>query len=364
MGESIIWAGLDTHKESISVAVEVPGRERPIEWRQGTTTGAVKKLQKKLLKLGEGREIRVCYEAGPGGFWLKRQLERDGEMVCEVIAPSLIPSKSGDRVKTDRRDAKKLVELFRANLLTEVQPPTPAEEALRDLCRCRDAVRRSRQQARQRLGGFLLRQGRVYRQGSRWTQAHWRWLRGLEFEEPLHQAVFEEYVAMVELCEERLKGVEQRLADAAEQPENRELVGRLRCFHGIDTLSAITILAEIYAIGRFESPRQLMSYLGLTPSESSTGGRPRKGAITKAGNSHVRRVLVEASKHYRHYPRVGARLRKRREGQPTHVVAIAEKAQQRLYRRYRRMTEAGKPPNVASVAVARELVGFIWAAMR
>lgn len=364
MREDTIWVGLDTHKSSINAAVLRSGGEPPLQWRQGTSCGAVNKLKQKLSRLAEGQEIRCCYEAGPGGFWLKRKLEHNSDIVCEVIAPSLIPSKSGNRVKTDRRDAKKLVELFRAGLLTEVLPPTPAEEALRDLCRCRDAVRRSRQQARQRLAGFLLRQGRVYRQGRHWTQAHRRWLRKLSFEEPVHALVFEQYLALVELLDERFMAVEQELLALAEQEPYGELVGRLRCFHGVDTVSAITVVAEIYEIGRFNSARQLMSYLGLTPSESSSGERSRKGAITKAGNSHVRRVLVEASKHYRHYPRVGARLRKRRQGQPAGVVAIAEKAHHRLYRRHRRLTAAGKPPNVASVAVARELVGFIWAVMR
>lgn len=364
MQKDTIWVGLDTHKSSISVAVLVAGNDKPIEWRQGTTSAAIQKLKRKLLKLAAGAELRCCYEAGPCGFWLKRKLEEDEAMVCEVIAPSLIPSQSGNRVKTDRRDAKKLGELLRAGLLTEVFPPTPAEEALRDMCRCRDAVRRSRQQARQRLGGFLLRQGRVYRQGRNWTRSHTRWLRALTFEQPVHKMVFEEYFGLVELLNERLAGIEQRLLDLAEQEPQRDLVGRLRCFHGIDTLSAITLAAEIHAIGRFSSPRQLMSYLGLVPSENSSGDRARRGAITKTGNGHVRRILVEASKHYRHFPSVGAPLRKRRSGQPAAAVAIAEKAHHRLYRRHRRLTQAGKPPNVASVAVARELAGFVWAAAR
>lgn len=361
--QDTMWVGLDTHKQLIVVAVLMSTAASPIQWRSGTSSGAIKKLKKKLLKLAEGREIRCCYEAGPCGYWLKRELEREGEMVCEVVAPSLTPIQSGNRVKTDRRDAKKLAELLRAGLLTEVLPPTPEQEALRDLCRCREAVRRARQRARQQLASFLLRLGIVYRKGRHWTLAHTRWLRSLSFEQPFQGLAFEQYLALVELLDERLKGIEQELLVAAEQPPHHQLVGQLRCFHGIDTLSALTIVAEVHGFGRFKSPRQLMSYLGLTPSESSSGDRRRQGAITKAGNSHVRRILVEAAKHYRHWPRVGTRLRKRREGQPTGVVGIADKAHHRLHRRYRRMTEAGKPPNVASVAVARELVGFLWAAM-
>ena len=364
MGQDTIWVGLDTHKSSITVAVLMPGREKPIEWRQGTSDGAIKKLRRKLVKLADGQEIRCCYEAGPCGFWLKRHLESDGDIICEVIAPSMTPTKAGDRVKTDRRDARKLAEWLRAGLLTEVIPPTPAEEALRDLCRCRDSIRRSRQQARQRLTGFLLRYGIVYRQGRHWTRTHLRWLRKLTFEQPAQASAFEQYLALVELLDERYKAAEQELMSVADDDPHRELIGHLRCFHGIDTVTAITVLAELYQLGRFASPRQLMSYLGLTPSESSSGDRQRRGGITKAGNTHVRRVLVEASKHYRHWPRASYGLRKRRENQPTRVVAIAEKAQRRLYRRYRRLTESGKPPNVASVAVARELVGFIWSAIQ
>jgi transposase len=363
MKEGIMWVGLDTHKDSVTVALQAPG-EKLVQWRQPMTNEAIAKLKKRLVKTGAGREIRCVYEAGPGGFWLKRELERKGEMVCEVVAPSLTPKKSGDRVKTDKRDAKKLVEMFEANMLTEVHPPTPEEEALRDLCRCREALVRSRQQARKRLLGFLLRHNRVYREGRNWARGHSRWLHALKFELPTHQIVFAEYLAMVELLDERVQSVEQQLLDVAAQPEHGELVGRLRCLHGIDTLSAISILAEVHNIGRFAHPRELMPYLGLVPSESSSGPRELRGRITKAGNGHARRVLVEASKHYRHACAVSPGLRERRKGQPAGVVAHAEKAHSRLSRRYRRLINRGKMHNVATVAVARELVGFIWAIMR
>jgi transposase len=363
MKDTIVWVGLDTHKDSVTVALQAPDAQL-VQWRQPMTNESIAKLKRKVIKAASGREIRCVYEAGPGGFWLKRELERKGEMVCEVVAPSLIPKKSGDRVKTDRRDAKKLLEMFRANLLTEVHPPTPEQEAIRDLCRCREALVRSRQQARKRLLGLLLRQGLVYREGRNWARAHLRWLHALKFELSAHQVVFQEYLAIVEHLDERVRSIEEQLLAVANQPEHRELVGHLRCLHGIDTLSAFIILAEVHNIGRFAHPRQLMSYLGLVPSESSSGPRERRGSITKAGNGHVRRVLVEASKHYRHSYSVGSGLRKRRKGQPPSVVAHADKAHSRLSRRYWRLTQMGKTPNIATVAVARELVGFIWAIMR
>lgn len=363
MNEGIVWVGMDTHRDSVSVAVEAPG-ERVVQWKQSMSSGAIWKLKRKLLKLAGKREIRCVYEAGPGGFWLQRELESKGEMVCEVVAPSLTPTKSGDRVKTDKRDAKKLLELSRAGLLTVVHPPTPEQEAVRDLCRCREALVRSRQQARKRLLAFLLRYGLVYREGRNWAESHLLWLRGLKFELEFQQVAFDEYLALVEHLDERVSSIEKKVLEVANRAEHRDIVGRLRCLHGIDTLSAMIILAEVHNIGRFKHPRQLMAYLGLIPSESSSGPRERRGGITKAGNSHVRRVLVEASKHYRHTATESAALRKRRRDQPAAIVAHADKAHARLTERYKRLTHRGKATNVATVSVARELVGFIWAIMK
>jgi transposase len=363
MKEGIVWVGLDTHRDSVTVAVEAPG-ERLVQWKQGMSTEAIAKLKRKLVKLAGEREIRCVYEAGPGGFWLQRELESKGQMVCEVVAPSLTPRKSGDRVKTDKRDAKKLVELSRGGLLTAVHPPTPEQEAVRDLCRCREALVRSRQQARKRLLAFLLRYGMVYREGRNWARSHLQWLRSLKFELEFQRVAFDEYLAQVEALDGRVSAIEKRVLEVADRPEHREIVGRLRCLHGIDTLSAMIIVAEVYDIGRFKHPRQLMAFLGLTPSESSSGPRERRGGITKAGNSHVRRVLVEASKHYRHTASVSAALKKRRRDQPSAIIAHADKAHVRLSCRYRRLMNVGKTPNVAAVAVTRELVGFIWAIMK
>jgi transposase len=316
------------------------------------------------VRLAEGSEVRMCYEAGPCGFGLKRQIETAGPVICEVIAPSMIPKRPGCRIKTDRRDAKNLAELFRAGLLREVQSPTEAEEAVRDLCRCREDVKECLMSARHRLSKWLLRRAVVFRSGSNWTRRHRSWLRGLRFEDAIEQAVLDEYLGMVEQLEERKASLDQRLEKVASGEPYCRPVGWLRCFYGIDTITAISLLAELYAFARFAQPRQLMSYLGLVPSEHSSGDDPRRGSITKAGNRHVRSLLVEAAWHYRHRPTVGYKLKKRREGQPASVVAIADKAHRRLNRRYRRLTERGKLSTVANVAVARELVGFIWDVLR
>jgi transposase len=295
------------------------------------------------------------------GFALKRFLEAEG-LPCKVIAPSLVPVKPGQRIKTNRRDAKKLAELLAAGLLTEVFPPTEAQEAARSLYRCRDAVRQDLMRARQRLGKFLLRQGRTYRGGRHWTQKHGVWLRGVEFSEPLDQEVYSYYLADVAHRTGRLAELDSRLAELSGQEPYREPVGWLRCFRGVDTLAAMTIVTELFGFRRFGSPRQLMSYLGMTPSEHSSM-KTRRGGITKTGNRRVRRVLVEISWHYRHRPGIGVTLRKRRSGQPAWVVAVADRAQERLCRRFRRLLYRGVLPNKAATAVGRELVGFLWSVL-
>lgn len=366
MENAITWVGLDAHKKFIQVAMRRPGDELE-EWRVPYTAKDVERLARKLVQKARG-EVRCCYEAGAVGFTLKRRLEATkgkAGLSVAVIAPSLIPKKPGDRVKTDRRDARKLCELHRAGLLTEVHPPSEAEESVRDLCRARYAAKQDLHAARHRLSKLLLRRGRIYAAGKAWTQKHRQWLNGLSFEDPVDRVVFENYMLAIEQIEARIDSLDRALAEAAASAPYAEPVGWLRCFRGIDTVTAITLLAEIHDFRRFEHPRQLMSYLGLTPSEHTSGGDPNRGGITKAGNSRVRRMLIEAAWHYRHRPAVGVALRKRREGQPPAVIAIADKAQQRLNRRYHKLTLGSrKPPTKAVVAVARELVGFIWAALR
>jgi len=355
--------GLDAHKKFINVAVRVGKRRKFQEWRIENSPRAVRRLSRKLLKGATG-EVRCCYEAGPLGFSLKRQLEQAAALICEVVAPSLIPVKPGDRIKTDRRDARKLADLLAAGLLTEVHPPSEEDEAVRDVCRCREDVREDLARVRHRLSKFLLRKAVHYGAGKAWTHAHRQWLRSVRLEHSAEQVAFDEYLLQVEHQEERLRSVQEKLEELALSEPYAGPVGWLRCFHGIDTVTAITIISEVHDFRRFPSPRELMSYLGLVPGEDSSGEKRRQGAITKAGNSHVRRVLVEAAWHYRHRPRVGAKLHERRKGQPGRVVSLADRAHQRLNRKYRRLKNRGKHQNKITVAIARELVGFIWATLQ
>lgn len=358
---SITFVGMDVHKASINVAVLEPGKNEPIEWKLDNRPTAVAKLAQRLKK-DSGGDVVVCYEAGPCGFALMRQLTSLG-IVCKVIAPALIPKQAGNRVKTDKRDARKLASFFRAGLLTEVHPPTPDQEAVRDLCRAHDDARDDRLRARHRLGKFLLRHGIAYTGGKAWTHAHRRWLMTVRFEHPAAQATFDDYMRAADAAVERTRSLDEKIAEFAKTDAYREAVGILRCFRGIDVTSAMIFLSELGDVARFETPRKLMAYLGMTPSEYSSGGKEQRGAITKTGNAFARRILVEAAWHYRHPPRVSHALRARRRGQPGSATAIADKCQSRLYRRFRHLTAHGKPSTKAVVAVARELSGFLWAAL-
>jgi transposase len=362
MDERSTHVGLDVHKKQIVVALLRPGSSEAVEWKIANEPRALRRLARRIQREASGEAICV-YEAGPCGYTPQRQLEAHGLRV-QVVAPSLIPRKPGERIKTDRRDARKLASLSQAGLLTEVCPPSREEEAVRDMCRCREAARQDLTRARHRLSKLLLRQGRIYRTGRNWTQAHRRWLRGLSFERTALRITFEHYLLAIEQLEERLRALEAELEAIAGEEPYREPVGWLRCFRGIDTVSALTIVAELHDFRRFESPRRLMAYLGLVPGERSSGERTQRGGITKAGNRHVRRVLVEAAWHYRHRPAVGKALRQRRQGQPGRVIALADQAQVRLHRRfYRLVLNNHKPTQKAVVAVARELVGFLWATL-
>ncbi len=362
MGKATTYVGMDVHQKDIAVAMLVPGSRRAVEWTVANEGRAVKRLVRKLKREGAGK-VESVYEAGPCGYAVQRQLAAEG-VVCRVVAPSLIPVKPGERVKTDRRDARKLAELARAGLLTEVHAPTPEQEAVRDLCRCREDAREDLLRARHRLSKMLLRRGWRYGAGRAWTGRHRAWLRGLRFEYPAEQVVFDDYLMAIELLEQRLRGLDRTLEEISRTEPYVERVGWLRCFRGIDTITAMTILAELHDFRRFTSARRLMAYLGLVPGEHSSGESTRRGGLTKAGNAHVRRVLIEAAWHYRHRPAVGAPLRRRRQGQPTAMIALADRAQQRLYRRWGRLVLGrGKPTPKAVAALARELVGFLWAAL-
>ena len=360
---SITFVGMDAHKKAINVAMLLPDKSEPVEWQVANEPAAIRRLAKKLEREAPS-EVRCCYEAGPCGYVLQRQLEAAGGVICEVVAPSLTPVKPGERIKTDRRDARKLARSLRSDDLTAVHPPTAADEAVRDLSRCREDARKDLLRARHRLDTFLLRRACLYTlTRRRWGQPYRAWLNSLKFEHAADQLTLEDYVRAIEQGEERLRHLDEHLAAVAEQDPYREPVGWLRCFRGIDTVTAIAVVAELHDFRRFRTARELMAYLGLVPSEHSSGERQHRGSITKAGNIHVRRLLIEAAWHYRHRPRVGVSMRRRRTGQPDGIIAIADRAQDRLSHRFRALTSRGKPPHKAVVAVARELVGFIWAAL-
>jgi len=359
--DSITYVAMDTHKKQHRVAMVYPNDEVIVEFSVKNTASEIRKMVRKIKKNAPG-EIKFCYEAGVCGFTLQRRIEALG-CKCSVIAPSLIPRKPGERKKTDRRDAQKLLGLFMSDMLTEVYPPEEQQEAARELTRCREAAQENLKRIRHQLQKMLVRHGYVFIDGQHWTQKHYRWLEAIQFDQPLLQDVFECYFTEMRHCLQRVQTLDKELEKLAQSEDYREAVGILCCFYGIKTLTAISIIAEVFDFGRFASPRDLMSYLGLTPSESSSGEKKHKGPITKTGNKRVRRLLTEVAWHHRHAYSVSKVLRKRREGQPQWAIDIADRAGIRLRRRYRRLVNRGKLPCKAVTAVARELAGFIWSAL-
>jgi transposase len=361
VNNNITHVAMDTHKKQHRVAIAYPNDEVIVEFSVKNTAPEIRKMVRKIKKNAPG-EVKFCYEAGICGFTLQRRIEALN-CKCSVIAPSLTPRKPGERKKTDRRDAKKLLGLFMADMLTEVYPPDERQEAARELTRCREAAQENLKRIRHQLQKMLVRHGYVFTDGQHWTQKHYRWLEAIQFDQPLLQDVFECYFTEMRHCLQRVQTLDKELEKLAQSEDYREAVGILCCFYGIKTLTAISIIAEIFDFGRFASPRDLMSYLGLTPSESSSGEKEHKGPITKTGNRRVRRLLTEVAWHHRHAYGVSKVLRKRREGQPQWAIDIADRAGIRLRRRYRRLVLKGKLPCKAVTAVARELAGFIWSAM-
>lgn len=362
MEKPITYVGLDVHKETIAVALAEAGKRGEVR-EHGTITNAptaLKALASKLAK--SGSTLRFCYEAGPCGYGIQRQLSVAGHE-CVVVAPSLIPRKPGDRIKTDRRDAANLARLHRAGELTPVWVPDPAHEAVRDLVRARQAAVRALRQARQQLSGFLLRQGQHYSRPA-WTLMHRRWLAGLRFAQAAHHLVLEDCIAAVEAATARRDRLEAHIAAALPDWSLAPVVRALQALRGMALVAAATLVAELGDITRFANPRQLMAYLGLVPSEHSSGGTRRQGAITKAGNGSARRMLIEAAWSYRFPARISRELLLRQEGLAKPIRDTAWKAQERLCGRYRKFARAGKPPNVVTAAIARELAGFVWAIAR
>ena len=362
MSQDITYLGLDVHKRSIVVAVRQRGAL--IHEEQLPHERAVVARWGRRWKRRSRGKLVCAYEAGACGYALQRQLEDLG-IPCQVVAPSLVPRKPGERIKTDRRDARKLAEYLEGGHLTPVHPPTPAQEAARDLSRAREDATQDRMRCRHRLTKFLLRRGKPYTPGRKhWTAAYRAWLAKCSFAEPAAQVVFDDYRLAVAQLDARIEALDHQIEALAQQAPYRKPVGALRCFRGIDTRTAFGLVSELHSIEHFDRASGLMAFVGLVPSEASSGERQRRGAITKAGNTHVRKLLIEAAWHARHKPAIPLALRKRREGQPPEVIALADKAQQRLHRRYGSLVLRGKPNTVAATAVARELAGFVWAALR
>lgn len=359
------YIGLDVHKETIAVAVALAGRSEP-EYR-GEIANEPKVLKKWLDRLNEafgGTLLLFCYEAGPCGYGLYRWLTEAGHD-CQVVAPALIPKKAGERIKTDRRDAMKLARLLRAGELTAVWVPDKDQEAMRDLTRARDDLKGQERKARQQLNAFVLRHGHHWPRGkTRWTGAHYNWLESIRFEQPWLQIVLQEYLDAVKAASQRVRDLTDELLRALPGWSLAPVVDALVALRGIDKLAATVLLAELGDISRFDSPKQLMAYLGLVPSEHSSGGRRRQGAITRTGNGHARRMLVESAWSYRFPARQTMHLKRKAQNASPQARAIAWRAQKRLCGRYRQLSQAGKNIKLVCVAIARELVGFIWDIVR
>jgi transposase len=358
--DAITYVGLDVHKATIAVAVAEGGRSGEIR-QVGVFANRPEILIKLAARLSKGgRRLSFCYEAGPCGYGLHRLLTGCSHD-CVVVAPSLIPVKAGDRVKTDRRDAVMLAKLHRAGELTPIWIPDAAHEAMRDLVRARATAGRVLSKARQHLQSFLLRHERIYRGGRAWTLAYRRWLTTVRFAHPAQQIVLQDYIHAVQDAEARLDRLTRQIEELLPSWSMAPVVTALQAMRGVALVVAVTVVAEVGDFRRFANARQLMAYLGLVPSEHSSGARIRRGGITKAGNVLARRVLIEGAWTYRMQARVSRKLHDRNEKLPPTVRDIAWKAQLRLCSRYRRLAAIGKPKVVVTTAIAREMVGFIWA---
>jgi transposase len=361
----LLFVGLDVHAETIAVAVAEPGGEVR---SHGIIPNRVEPVRKLIRKLGPAPSLRVCYEAGPTGYVLYWQLTQMG-VACEVIAPSLVPTKAGDRVKTDRRDAEKLARCYRAGELTAVWVPDAAHEALRDLVRAREAAKKDQLKARHRLGKFLLRHGRRPEGIKAWTKQYLEWIKShVRFDQPALEATLSDYVDEVDHVAARIVKLEKAIDEAVQEApaEIRAVVEALQALRGVAQTTAATIVSELGSLSRFPSPRQLMGYSGLVAREYSSGNRVQRGGITKTGNSHLRRVVVEAAWAYQHRPNVtGFLLRRQKKlALSDEVKKIAWRAQQRLHKRYKAFAIRGKNKNQIVTALGRELLGFIWAVAR
>ncbi len=356
-----VFVGLDVHKDSIAVAVAPAGRSAPRF--VGTCGARLAELIKAVSHLGKPANTLLAYEAGPCGFALARQLVAAGWR-CQVIAVSKVPVRPGSRIKTDRRDALTLAGYLRAGELTPVVIPDAGDEAIRDLSRAREDAVRARLKARQQINAMLLRHGQRFPGKTRWGPAHERYLSDIAFGHPAQQIAWAEYRSAVTDAHQRVQRITAALREQAEHWRFGPVVHALMCFKGIDFVAAVTLIAELGDLYRFEHPKQLMAYLGLVPSEHSSGESRARGSITKTGNSHARRVLVEAAWSYRNSARMSRPVTERNQGQPKAVRDVAWRAQLRLCSRYRRLAARGMHANKVCVAIARELAAFVWEAAR
>lgn len=360
MKDNTKYIGLDVSKEKISVAIADTGRGKPRYF--GEISNTPEAIRKMIKKLGTpGHQLKVCYEAGPTGYGIYRFL-MSLEVDCEVIAPSLIPQKPGERVKTDRRDALKLAQLHRAGELTSIYVPTEEDEILRDLVRAREDAKEDVLRAKQRLTKFLLRRDFHPPKGiKKWTYAYRKWLDRLTFESSTLQVVFAEYHQQLVEMEQRIQRLEKEIHIQAEEGFHAPMIKAIQTLRGVAAITATSLVAEIGSFRRFQSASQFMAYAGLVPSENSSGEIKRQGKITKTGNRHVRWLLVESAWSYRYKPVVKGKLKERQEGQLASITGISWKAQQRLHQKYYRLLARGKVGGKAVTAVARELAGFVWA---
>src|SRR5512139_3522873 len=357
--------GLDVHKDSITIAIAQPGPKGEIR-PFGTITNdlhALEKVLSRIRKAHPGAHLDVAYEAGPCGFGIARRLKQLG-VPCLVAAPSLIPRQPGSPFKTDKRDACTLARLLRAGDLTAVYVPEPTDEAIRDLCRARTDAVDDQRRCRHRLKSFLLRHGYRYQGKANWSQPHMRYLRELVLPHPAMKAILEEYLQGIDAAHNRVQRLEASMLSLLETWRLKPAVQALMALRGFQLVAAMITVSELGDIHRFEHPRQLMTYLGLVPTESSSGPRQRQGAISRCGNSHQRWLLTECAEHYALPPKVSKELSRRQEGQPESVRALSWKAQNRLHLRFHRLLARRLQRNKAKVAVARELCGFIWALLR
>jgi transposase len=359
MTEKRYYIGMDVHKDSVQIAVFEETGDEPVYERRLINDTAV--LVKEAARFSRKGKTEAAYEAGSMGYIIQRAMDKTG-IPCYVLPASKVAKKRTERIKTDKRDARLIGRELRSKSIKPISVPDEADEAARDLLRCREDVSGDLRRVKQRLLKFMVRHGYVYSGGgNHWTKMHWQWMDRREFKQEHERVVYEEYRSQIRSLEERLKRLEQQVVQTAESSRYKAAVSRLRAFKGIDYVIALAVVCEIGDFRRFASAKAFMSYLGFVPSENSSGGKRNQGGITKAGNGHLRRLLIEGAWHYTKNTRPGKRLEQRRQGSPASVIDTADRALHRLHKKYIRLVLKGKHVNTAVTAVARELAGFIWA---